>query len=76
MDPMMILIQAAKKDPHYQWLLRQCREMEADYSRIMDSLCPQDRERMEQYISICENMEYCKVCLAIEMWGPKNPAVP
>lgn len=71
MKAMSQLMQAVKNDPHYEALFQQNLELEKDYLRIMESLCPEDRDLMERYISVCENMEYRKVCLAIAMWGPK-----
>lgn len=72
MEPLMTLINAARADAHYQTLLRQCEELGEEYDRILQTLCPEDRELLDRYISICENMEYRKVCLAIEIWAKKS----
>ncbi len=61
------LTAVVKQDELYQQLLLECEARAADYERIMESLSENDRERLEQYISACEEMEYRRGCLACEM---------
>lgn len=71
MEAMELLMQVVRIDPPYQELYQQNLALEEDYLRIMASLPEADRDLLERYISVCENMEYRKVCLAIALWGPK-----
>ena len=65
---MDLVLRAAKEDAHYQSLLRECAQLGEAYDRICQQLTEEDKEILEQYISVCENMEYRKLCLALEMW--------
>ena len=66
-----ILLEAARKDDHYQKLLRACREAEADYTAIRDSLSEDQREQLERYISLCEELQYRLTTLACQI--PREP---
>ena len=68
---MELLMQVVRIDPPYQDLYQQNLALEEDFLRIMASLSEADRDLLERYISVCENMEYRKTCLAIALWGPK-----
>lgn len=59
-----ILWEAARRDPDYQTLLAQCRELEAPYLALLESLSPQQRELLERYISLCEELEHQMTILA------------
>ena len=61
------LREATKKDPMYRELLAACIACEKDYIRIKNSLSKADQALLEQYISLCEEMEYRRTCLAMEM---------
>lgn len=71
MEAMELLMQVVRIDPPYQDLYQQNLALEEDFLRIMASLSEADRDLLERYISVCENMEYRKTCLAIALWGPK-----
>ena len=66
-----ILLEAARKDNHYQKLLRACREAEADYTAIRDSLSEDQREQLERYISLCEELQHRLTTLACSI--PREP---
>ena len=66
-----ILLEAARKDNHYQKLLRACREAEADYTAIRDSLSEDQREQLERYISLCEELQHRLTTLACQI--PREP---
>lgn len=58
------LIAATGKNSFYLELLSRCGELEPDYIRIMYSLPDGDRDKLEQYISLCEEMEHRRTLLA------------
>ena len=66
---MDLVLCAAKKDAHYQSLLQECVQLGEAYDRICRQLSEEEKETLERYISICENMEYRKLCLALELWS-------
>lgn len=59
-----ILWEAARRDPEYQALLARCRELEAPYRELLESLPPDRRELLETYISLCEDLEHRMTILA------------
>ena len=61
------LMQRVENDEEHQLLLMQCRNAEMDYLTIMERISEEDRLIIEEYISICEDMEYRKTQLAYEM---------
>lgn len=58
------LTQMASVDPWYQQLLRDCEEAEQDFLRIRASLPEADRELLDRYISLCEELGHRMTCLA------------
>lgn len=62
-----ILREQARKDDHYQALLRDYRAAETDYCRILQSLSAQDRELLERYISLGEELQYRMTVLACQI---------
>lgn len=61
------LASAVRMDMEYQRLLAQCGAMEAEYERILASLPAQDQALLEQYISLGEELEHRRTCLALEL---------
>ena len=59
-----LLLSLLKNDGTYQELLKECGELEIEYLRICDTLLEKDRELLDRYISVCEEMEHQKVRLA------------
>ena len=55
----------AQEDEWYQQLLRECEKAEERYREILSGLSPSDKEAVENYIALCEEMEYRRTCLAI-----------
>ena len=53
-----------KHDPEFKQLLAKMKEAELEYRRVMDTLPPQDQEIIENYIVLCENVEYQKTYTA------------
>lgn len=58
------LIAATDKDAFYQSLLCQCKELEPVYCGIKSALPDAKQEDLERYISLCEELEYRRTCLA------------
>ena len=52
------IAELVRQDAFYQELLEQCEAMSSDYRRIRDGLPAEDRERLESYIAVCEELEY------------------
>lgn len=63
------LLAATKVDMEYRRLLAECQELEDAYTQIKDNLSEEDRELLERYIALCEELEYRRTCLAMEMSG-------
>lgn len=47
-------------DPEFNQLLAQLEQAEIEYRRVMDTLPPEDQEIIENYIALCEDVEYQK----------------
>lgn len=54
-------------DSVYVELMAQCGELEDAYRQIKDNLAQEDREILERYIALCEEMDYRKLRLALDM---------
>lgn len=61
------LIELTRQDEFYQQLLAECDARTPDYLRILRSLSEADQELLDTYISVCENLEYRRTCLAASM---------
>ena len=53
-----------QEDEWYQQLLHQCEAAEVRYHQVVQKLSDEDREAVERYIALCEEMEYRRTCLA------------
>ena len=62
-----MLNDCVKSDSVYQELLQQCSLAEKQYCEIISSLSPKDREALERYISLCEELDFRKTTLALEL---------
>lgn len=49
---------AVRKDSRYRTLLTKCQKYEGEYCRILASLPPADQDILEEYISLCQELEY------------------
>lgn len=58
---------AAKLDMEYLRLLAACRELEAEYVAVTAALPEAHRDIIDRYISLCEELEYRRTYLALEM---------
>lgn len=56
-----------KHDEWYQILLADCAVAETDFLRIRESLSEADQEHLDLYISLCEELEYRRTCLALDL---------
>ena len=61
------LVEMTTADAEYQALLRQCTALESEYRRILDCLPQPDREILEHDIGLCEELEYRRTHLAMEI---------
>lgn len=52
------------RDAEYRELLEQQAEAQRRYERVCEKLSPEDREILEDYIGICEDIEYFKAHIA------------
>ena len=52
------LLECVKKDPWHRQFLEECRALEPEYLRVMESLPENDREIIEQYITLCQAVDY------------------
>ena len=59
-----ILLEAARKDEAYQSLLAECRTAEKEYEQILQSLPPENQEKLDRYITLCEELEHRMTILA------------
>ena len=57
----------AGNDSEHEELLRQCVEKEAEYQKIMCKLSLAEREQVDNYIAVCEELEYRRTQLAYEL---------
>lgn len=48
----------AEQDPYYQKLLAQCRIAELQYLQILQALPDADRQTIEGYITLCEELSH------------------
>lgn len=53
-----------KTDTHYQQLLNTLQIAAAQYGSILKSLPTDTQMQLENYISLCEELEYRRTCLA------------
>ena len=53
-----------KADQNYQELLQQLKEAEEEYIAIRNPLTPDDQEKVEDYIALCEEIGYQKMYTA------------
>ena len=54
----------ARTDKHYQDLLAECRRLEAGFCAVMDRLSEAERRLVEEYVAICEDLQYRETQLA------------
>lgn len=57
------LTELARVDPWYQQLLAQCAAAEPEFLRIREALPPEDQEKLDEYISLCEELGHRMACL-------------
>ena len=58
---------AISQDEIYQQLLVDCKAMERGYLRIISNLTDEDRERLERYIALGEELEHRRTWIAMEL---------
>lgn len=55
----------AQTDAWYQQLLGKCAAAEVSYQHVLEKLSSADRDAVETYIALCEELEYRRTCLAV-----------
>lgn len=58
------LLALVRADSFYQQLLRECIALEPQYQTIKATLPENQQEILDQYISLCEELEYRRTTLA------------
>lgn len=66
-DIALRVVARAKIDEFYQELLHECEEKAEVYHRIMDLLSEEEREQVDDYIGLCEELEHRMTRLAYEV---------
>lgn len=66
-DVYIRLVQSAKSDADYQELLSQCMKAETDYALIVSTMTEEDRLRVDDYIALCEEVQYRMTRLAYDL---------
>ena len=61
------LVLVAEHSADYQQALQQLKEIEADYSALLETLAPEKQEVLERYIAACEAMDDALVLLAYRL---------
>lgn len=64
-----ILVSLSKQDEWYMELLDQCRHLEPEFRQIKAKLTQEEQERLDQYISTCEEMLYRQTQLAAKYYA-------
>jgi len=59
------LKEVVRNDPLYLELLSACNALEEDFLRIRAGLSAEDRELLDKYISLCEEMDHRRTMLAL-----------
>ena len=54
-------------DPEYKQMMAELVQAEEAYLKIMAKLSPEDRETVEHYIALCEDVEYQKTHTAFRV---------
>lgn len=58
------MVKRLEKEPLYQELLTECEQAQIVYDKIMEKLTPEERRSVEDYIALCEELDYQKVYTA------------
>ena len=61
------LEQAVLLDVEYQRQLAACITLEQEYERIRAYLSEEDRRLLDRYISLCEELDHRRLCIAMSM---------
>lgn len=61
------LISRTRTDAEFQTLLQQCAALESEFLRIRNSLPEDSQGILDEYICLCEELEYRRTCLALEL---------
>ena len=64
------LTETAKRDMYYLQLLTACMRLEPEYQRIISGLPAEEREVIQQYITLCEELDHRRCCIAMELGKP------
>lgn len=58
------LVAMLQNDSHYQSLLCSLQDLSPDYEALKSSLLPENQELLDKYITLCEELEFRRTCLA------------
>ena len=61
------------QDPEFQQLLLQIQEAEKEYLEIVQILTASQREALENYIALCEELQYQKTIVAYQCCQKPSP---
>ena len=64
------------QDPDFQQLLEQLQKAETDYLAVIKKLSPEDAERIDKYIDLCEETQYQKTFTAYYCGKQNRPPLP
>lgn len=56
-----------QQDTLYQQFWAECQALEEPFTEMRNRLTPDDRAILDRYISLCEDLEYRRTCLAMDM---------
>jgi len=66
------LIKQVKNDEPYRQLLDQCKKLEEYYCEITSKLSDEDKRIIDEYIAVCEDMQYRMTQLAYILGSSDN----
>lgn len=52
------IAEKCRRDPEYRKTLEECRDREQTYQAVLSELTPQQRSAIDDYIAICEELEF------------------
>lgn len=65
-DILPMIMETASYDKEHRQLLQRCRELEAEYSRVMETLPPEQRDWIDAYLTVCMQVDLRMIELAFQ----------
>lgn len=72
-DFVEVVSRLSRRDEHHCGLLSRCQALEREYLQVLSRLPGEDRRVIEEYITLCEEMEFRKSQLAAEYYARRGP---